>query len=111
MFAPVGGYDDDLCALCNQFAKCFGECEVPADQHADFADWGVKDFVRVGAAGCEVWAFRVPYILFAIFPEDGAGRGDEVGGVVEGVVFFCFVCGSGVLRFGFDDCARDDVDL
>lgn len=55
--------------------------------------------------------FGVPDVLFAVFAEDGAGRRNEIGGVVEGVVFCCFVGGCGVFAFGFDDCSGDDVDV
>ena len=55
--------------------------------------------------------FGVPDVLFAVFAEDLTRRRDKIGCVVEGVVFFCFVCGSGVFWFGFDDCSGDDVDV
>jgi hypothetical protein len=57
--------------------------------------------------------FRVPDVLFAVFAEDLTRRRDEVGCVVEGVVFSCFVCGyyCRVFWFGFDDCSGDDVDV
>lgn len=55
--------------------------------------------------------FGVPNVLFAVFAEDLTRRRDEIGCVVEGVVIFCFVCGSGVLWFGFNDCSGDDVDV
>jgi hypothetical protein len=55
--------------------------------------------------------FRVPDVLFAVLAQDLTGRGDEVGCVVEGVVFFRFVCGCRAIWFGFDDCAWDNVDV
>jgi len=39
--------DDRLRAPGDQFAKCFGEGEVPADQHSDFAQRGVECHMRV----------------------------------------------------------------
>lgn len=49
--------------------------------------------------GEEVWAFWVPEVFLLVAVEDGAGGGDEVGGVGEVVVAF------------FDDGAGDDVDV
>lgn len=53
--------------------------------------------------------FGMPDVLFAVFAEDGAGGGDEVSCVVEGVVLFLLGCVCS--WFGFDDGPWDDVDV
>lgn len=47
---PECRHDDQLGALSDELAECFGKREIPADQHADFTYGRVEDFVRVAAA-------------------------------------------------------------
>jgi hypothetical protein len=47
---PKRRHDDDLSALCDEFTKGFGKGKVPADEHADFTQRRVEDFVGVAPA-------------------------------------------------------------
>lgn len=60
---PERGDDDDFRAFGDQFAKGFGEGEVPADEETDGAEGRADDFVRGVRGGGEVGTFGMPLMI------------------------------------------------
>jgi hypothetical protein len=57
---PKSRYDDHFCALSDELTESFWKSKIPADQHADFAQWRIEDFMYVSPTTGQMFSFGTP---------------------------------------------------
>ena len=93
------------------------EGQVPADQHTDFSEWGIEDWMGVTRGAHEVQTFNVtPEVFLDVFPKDLASRRDEVGHIDKTFAVFIIFgedASTVMLSIGMQlyDGSRDDADV